>query len=213
MGMPLLDISVALSHGQVVWPSERPIGIERRRLLEADGANVSELCMSLHSGTHLDPPLHFVAGGKAADQIPLDVLIGPADVVDLPEVSIVTAADLEGKSLPADCRRLLLRTRNSAYWAAGDTRFHEDYVGLSEDAARWIVGRRIGLVGIDYLSVEPFRLPGHPVHRTLLAGQVIILETIDLSAIAPGRYQLYCLPLLIAGADGAPARAVLQERG
>lgn len=208
--MALIDISVPLSSGLVVWPSDPPVSIERRRFLERDGANVSDLCMSLHSGTHLDPPLHFVAGAPSADQFALDALIGPADVVDIPDVDLITAADLESQGLPADCERLLLRTRNSRWWAAGDMAFHEDYVALSVDAARWVADRGIRLVGIDYLSIEPYKLPGHPVHTTLLSRRVIALETINLTGVVPGRYQLYCLPLLIASGDGSPARALLQ---
>lgn len=207
--MSIIDISVPLSNGLVVWPSDRPVHVERRRFVERDGANVSDLCMSLHSGTHVDPPLHFIAGAQPADLLPLDALIGPADVADFPEVATITAADLEGSALPADCERLLLRTRNSHYWARGDTVFHGDYVGISADAAQWMIDRGIRLVGIDYLSIEPYELPGYPVHRMLLAARVIALESLNLSGVLPGRYQLYCLPLLIAGGDGAPARVVL----
>ncbi len=207
--MSYIDISVPLRIGQVVWPSDPPLSIERRRFLERDGANVSQLCMSLHSGTHVDPPIHFVAGGRTADRLSLDALNGPCDVVDLPDVARITAADLERQHLPADCRRLLLRTRNSAYWTRGDTVFHEDYVALAPDGAHWVVERGIRLVGIDYLSIEPYHLPGHPVHTTLLAAGVISLETLNLSAVTPGRYRLLCLPLLVEGGDGAPTRAVL----
>ncbi len=208
--MALIDISVPLSDDLVVWPSDPSINIERRRFVERDGANVSDLCMGLHSGTHLDPPVHFIAGAATSDQFPLDALIGPADVIDLQDVDLITAADLERQGLPQDCRRLILRTRNSQWWAAGDMAFHKDYVALSADAAQWIVDRSIRLVGIDYLSIEPYKLPGHPVHMTLLSSGVIALETINLAHVTPGHYQLYCLPLLIAGGDGAPARAVLQ---
>lgn len=209
--MAIIDISVPLRDTLVVWPSDPAVRVEQRRYIERDGANVSDLCLSLHSGTHVDPPLHFVAAGASVDHLPLDALIGPADVIHLPEVDVVTAADLEGQALPADCRRLLLRTRNSLWWAAGDTAFHEDYVGLSEDAARWVVDRGLQLVGIDYLSIEPYKMAGHPVHRALLSAGVIALETIDLSRVAPGRYELCCLPLLVVGGDGAPARAILRR--
>lgn len=207
--MRMIDISIPLHNGMVVWPSDPPIHLERRRTVERDGANVSEVCMGLHTGTHVDPSLHFVPGGRSVDQLPLDILMGPADVLDLSEVDRITAADLERQGLPADCRRLLLRTRNSRYWAQGDTAFHDDYVGLSPDAAQWLVDRGIQLVGIDYLSIEPRGLAGHPVHRTLLEAGVIVIETLNLSAVAPGRYQLFCLPLRVQGGDGGPARAVL----
>ncbi|MDI7274392.1 MAG: cyclase family protein [Anaerolineae bacterium] len=207
--MPIIDISIPLSNSLVVWPSDPPLQVERRRFLERDGANVSQIVAGLHTGTHVDPPLHFIPGGATADQLPLEVLIGPADVVEFLTEERIGAADLEAKGIPEDCQRLLLRTRNSLYWARGEAVFHPDYVGITTDAAAWIVERRIRLVGIDYLAIEPYKTPGHPVHRALLGAQVVILETIDLSAVTPGRYQLVCLPLRISGGDGAPARAVL----
>ncbi len=208
--MAFIDISVPLRSGMVVWPGERPFEMRRVRSLEQDGANVSELCLGSHAGTHVDASAHFVAGGRGVDRLPVDVLNGPADVADLSGVeSAISAADLEAAHLPADCQRLLLRTRNSLYWERAADRFHEDYVALSVEAADWVVQRGIRLVGIDYLSIEPYRLPGHPVHRALLGAQVIVLETIDLSRVAAGRYHLSCLPLFIAGADGAPTRAIL----
>lgn len=208
--MHMIDISLPLRPGLVVWPGDRPVELRRLRSLEDDGANVSELCLSSHSGTHLDPSIHFVAGGRTADQLPLDVLIGPADVADLSAVErLITPADLEAARLPDDCQRLLLRTRNSLYWQRADDTFHPDYVALSAEGADWVLQRGIRLVGIDYLSIEPYKLPGHPVHQTLLQANVVVVETLNLAGVAAGRYQLYCLPLLIAGADGAPARAVL----
>lgn len=208
--MAVIDISVPLQNGLVVWPGDRPVEVRRLRTLERDGANVSEICLSSHTGTHLDPARHFVAGGPTVDQLPLDVLNGPADVADFSYVErVITAADLEAARLPADCRRLLLRTRNSRFWAEEPHLFHEDYVGLSADGAEWIVRRGVQLVGIDYLSIEPYRTPGHPVHRALLGAGVIVLETLNLAQVAAGRYQLLCLPLRITEGDGAPARAAL----
>lgn len=207
--MHLIDISVPLHNGMVVWPGDQPLSLERMRFLERDGANVSRLSLSLHTGTHVDPPAHFVRGGRTVDDLPLDVLVGPADVIDLSGVERIAAADLEASPIPADCRRLLLRTRNSRYWALRDTAFHPDYVALLPDAAQWVIDRGIQLVGIDYLSIEARGLPGHPVHQALLEAGVIIVETLNLTCAAPGRYQLACVPLRIAGGDGAPARALL----
>ncbi len=207
--MPIIDISVPLQSGLVIWPDDRPLVIRRIRTLE-QGANVSELCLSSHTGTHVDPPAHFVAAGRTVDELPLDALIGPADVIDCSHVaSLITAADLVAARLPPDCRRLLLRTRNSRHWQAHDHTFHTDYVALAADAAHWIAHRGIRLVGIDYLSIAPYERPDQPVHEVLLHAQVVILETINLSDVAPGRYLLHCLPLRIQGGDGAPARAVL----
>jgi len=207
--MKIIDISVPLRQGMVVWPGDRPVEIRRLKSDEEGRSNVSELCLSDHTGTHVDPPLHYVPGGRPIDELPLDPFLGSADVVDFPGVDSITAADLERRGIPGDCRRLLLRTRNSDYWARGDNEFHKDYVSLSLDGAEWVVRRGVLLVGIDYLSIAPYGAQGAAVHRALLGAGVIALETVNLSGVSPGRYQLACLPLLIAGGDGAPTRAVL----
>jgi arylformamidase len=164
--------------------------------------------MASHTGTHIDAPYHFVADGNTMDDVPLEMLIGPADVVDLAGVSQIDAATLAQLRIPDDCKRLLLKTKNSLYWERADTTFHRDYVGLLPDAAKWLIDQGIGLIGADYLGVHDFD-HAVPVHRTLLGANVVILEGLKLYDIAPGCYQLVCLPLKIAGADGAPARAVL----
>jgi arylformamidase len=102
----------------------------------------------------------------------------------------------------------LFRTRNSELWAQGEASFDEGFVAINEDAAQWIVSRGMRLVGIDYLSVGAW---GNtvPTHEILLGAGVIALEGLDLSRVPPGEYQLVCLPIKIAGGDGAPARAIL----
>jgi arylformamidase len=113
--------------------------------------------------------------------------------------------------LSGEVTRLLLRTDNSSLWETGPQTFPDEYVSLSADGARWLVSRGIRLIGIDFLSIEARGAPGHPTHRTLLEAGVVILEGLDLSGVEPGTYTLVCAPLTIAGADGAPARAVLLE--
>ena len=119
--------------------------------------------------------------------------------------------ELAGLSLSGEVTRLLLRTDNSALWAADPHAFPDEYVSLSAEGARWLVDNRIRLIGIDFLSIEARGAPGHPTHRTLLEAGVVILEGLDLSGVEPGEYTLVCFPLKIAGGDGAPARAVLLE--
>jgi arylformamidase len=106
----------------------------------------------------------------------------------------------------------LLRTRNSAFWQDEDRSFRTDYAALSPDGAAWIVGRRIRLIGADYLSVQRFR-DGPATHQILMRGGVAILEGINLSAVTPGPYRLICLPLWLGEAEAAPARAVLEPPG
>ena len=119
----------------------------------------------------------------------------------------ITAADLESMAIPADCQRLLFKTRNSDLWH--DPEFHTDFTALTPDAARKLAERGMRLVGIDYLSIERFRASPHEVHQILLAGGVVILEGVDLRRVTSGSYSLVCAPLNVVGAEGAPARVFL----
>jgi len=103
---------------------------------------------------------------------------------------------------------VLLKTRNSSLWDRPS--FARDYVSLSLDGARSLIERGVKLIGIDYLSVEGFGVEGHPVHKTLLGAGIVIVEGLDFRKVTPGIYELYCLPLRIAGGDGAPCRAILR---
>ena len=178
------------------------------RLEDGDEANVSQLNTDVHIGTHIDAPWHFVANGKTIEQLSLEVLIGKAVVVEMLDVSSVTAKDLEALDLPQDTERLLLRTRNSQLWENEVTEFYKDFVALTSDAAQWIVDRGIRLVGIDYLSVQRF-YDSPLTHKILLGAEVIVIEGLNLSGVRSGQYYLTCLPLKLVGAEGSPARAIL----
>lgn len=116
-------------------------------------------------------------------------------------------------TLPSGATRVLARTTNSG-WSRAHTAFDESYVAYDTSAATWCVEQGIALVGIDYLSIEPFDADtrDYPVHRTLLAAGVVVLESVDLMGVAPGAYDLIALPLPIPGSDGAPTRALLIDR-
>lgn len=180
------------------------------RLSAGDANNVSRLDCDVHIGTHVDAPWHFLEDGATVEQLPLDIMIGPATVAYLSEVSAVHASDLADLALPQGTKRLLLRTRNSELWAAGVTEFREDYVALAADAARWLVDQGIRLIGVDYLSVQRYK-DSPLTHQILLVAGVIIIEGLNLANVQPGAYELICLPLRLVGADGAPARAVLRR--
>jgi len=139
------------------------------------------------------------------------VFFGPAVVADLLDADAIGPTELDRLGLPEGTERLLCRTRNSDLWSRLPVRFPEDYVAVTPEGARWLVGRGIRLVGVDFLSVEKAGAPGHPVHRTLLGGGTVIVEGLDLSSVEPGAYTFACFPLRITGADGSPARAVLFE--
>ena len=197
-----------------MWPGDPSIEIlPSSRISRGDSANVSELRIGSHTGTHVDPPCHFVEGAPSIDQVPLAVLTGDAVVAGLQEMlDPIGPAELEALELPAGTERLLLKTGNSGRWQSLHGAFPDRYASLSTEGAKWVVDRGIRLVGIDFLSIESGGPPNFPVHHMLLEAGVIIVEGLDLSDVAPGDYTFVCFPLKIVGGDGGPARAVLIER-
>jgi arylformamidase len=193
----------------VVWPGDSPVVIRQTsHLAEGDNATVSELSLSAHTGTHVDAPAHFIPGGAGVDALDLNVLVGPAFVVEVLDADVITAEVLESLKIPQGIKRLLFKTRNSRCWLQNNDSFDQDFVALTQNAARYLIDRGIQLVGIDYLSVAPFE-NGVPTHRELLGAGIVVVEGLNLNGIEPGRYQLAVLPLKIAALDGAPARAIL----
>lgn len=207
------DVSMPVRTGGLVYPNNPPISITPVQSIAAGNtANVSRIDLGSHTGTHVDAPLHFMEGGAGVDELPLDVLIGPARLIAFgDDVLAVGEAELRRHDLTG-VTRLLIRTRNSAWLASGSTEFHPDFTHVAPDGAEYLVSLGVRLVGVDYLSVEQFRSPHHRTHKTLLSNAVVIVEGMVLSEPPPGNYELYCLPMLLAGLDGAPARAVLVGR-
>lgn len=209
------DVTVPLRPGIPAYPGEAGPVLEllkaRRR---GDAADVGRLLLSLHTGTHVDAPTHFLDGGGGVETLPLDALVGPCLVLDVEAAPDVSAAALEARLGGAVPDRLLLRTRNSTgappLWAKES--FDPGFAAIGHDAARWLADRRVRLVGIDYLSVEPFGAAEPLTHLALLGAGVVVVEGLDLRAVPPGLYQLTCLPALLPGADGAPARVLLETR-
>lgn len=215
-GQRLIDVSLALSPALPVWPGDPPLAIApASRIAKGDAANVSRLDLGTHTGTHCDPPRHFLDGGRTVDQLDLAVLLGPALLLDLTAVrGAIGAADLDAAGVPPGVERLLLKTANSRRWAAGSTTFDQDFVGVAPDGARWLVEHRVRLVGIDALSIERFdTTPDYPVHHALLGAGIVVVEGLDFSRVEAGRYTFLFLPLKIADGDGAPGRAVLVADG
>ena len=206
--MPFIDISLPIREGMIVYEGDPDISVSSALSLErGDPANVSSLRLGSHTGTHMDAPLHFIAGAAGIDTLPLDLLIGPALVAEVDATRLIEPSHLEKLPL-ADHPRLLLKTRNSGLWDRPS--FSRDYVALSLASAKLLIDRGVKLVGVDYLSIEAFGAEGHPVHKTLLGAGMVILEGLDFRRVTPGTYELYCLPLRIAGGDGSPCRAVLR---
>lgn len=207
--MDWIDITLPLRNGMVRWPSDEPLRVERTHGLErGDGYNLSRVSMSLHAGTHVDAPLHFLPGGSGIDDMPLAATVGPARVIEIRDTAAIGPEELEEHGIRAG-ERILFKTANSER-ARGTDAFLEDYVHLTLPAARHLAERRVLAVGVDYLSVGPFAEGAQEVHVALLEAGIWIIEGLDLSGVEPGDYELICLPLRFERGDGAPARAILR---
>jgi len=207
-----IDISLPLDSELPVWPGDPNAVIEQvSSISRGDGHNSSRIQSSLHWGTHLDAPYHIVETGWTIDKIPLDVLIGPVRIIEIPEVRGITADHLRNFKIQG-CRRLLVKTRNSAFWDETPLRFHRDFTAFTIDAAEYLLECGIELIGIDYLSLDLYSAADLPVHQLLYQQNVIGVEGLDLRQVSAGNYHLICLPLNIRSGDGAPVRAVLFNR-
>ena len=189
----IVDVSVPVRPGMIVYPGDPEVRLERVSSIAAgDVANISRLDLGVHSGTHVDAPLHFAEGAASVETLPLDVLVGPCVVVE----------GLEVAAVPAGAERVLFKTPNSELWERDE--FSEEFVKLDGEAARALVARGVRLVGIDYLSIGD-----EEAHHVLLGAGVVAVEGLDLRSVEPGEYGLVCAPLKLVGAEGAPARVLL----
>ena len=207
--MRIYDVTVPISETMPVWPGDPRVKIEQRSsIAEGDDANVSQLHLSSHTGTHVDAPYHFDRLGLTVDRLDPELLIGPAFIAeaDRLEGNTIQVYDLASLHFPKSTTRLLIKTTNSYLWEDRQIEFERNYVHLDRKSADWLVRRGIRLLGVDYLSVEAFQSADNEVHKILLGSGMVIVEGLDLSRVPPGRCQLACLPLKIEGGDGAPAR-------
>lgn len=211
--MRIYDVSVPLSDKTPTYPGDPGIEISAwKSLTSGDSANVSLVHFGAHSGTHVDAPAHFIEGGAGVDSLSLEILIGEAQVVAVPDDFSLINLEFVKQHCRAEPKRVLFKTRNSTFWDGESPVFHSDFTHLDLSAAEWLVSQGTRLVGIDYLSIEKFKSKNHETHLALLSQGVVILEGLDLRGIDEGRYELICLPLKLAGGDGdgAPARVVLR---
>jgi arylformamidase len=210
--MVIRDITMPLRAGLPTWPGDPGPRFRLTASHEAgSGVDLTHLTMGAHTGTHLDAPRHFVAGAGLVTDLDLNVLIGTAHVVAYDGDDPIPTAFFEAQDLPDPLPRLLIRCARNAGALLRDA-FFEDYVGITPDAAEWLVARGNRLVGIDYLSIGSYRSGNRETHLTLLRANVIIVEGLDLRGVEPGAYTLICLPLALP-ADGSPCRAVLLPAG
>ena len=191
--MEIIDVSVPVRPGMVTYPGDPEVRLERvSSIAEGEIANISRLDFGVHTGTHVDAPVHFVDGAAGAETLPLDVLVGPCVVVD----------GLEPAAVPAGSERVLFKTPNGRLWERDD--FADDFVKLDGEGAQALVAGGVRLVGIDYLSIGD-----EEAHQVLLEAGIVAVEGLDLRRVEPGKYLLVCAPLKLVGSDGAPARVLL----
>jgi arylformamidase len=204
-----IDVSVTIRHGMAHWPDNPPIVVERHLDIgRGDACNVSHMAIGVHTGTHMDAPVHFIDGAAGLDEMPLSAVIGEVRVIDIADRLAVTRDELRHHRLGRG-ERVLFRTSNSLRcWQTHH--FVEDFVYIAEDAALHLAETGVQTVGIDYLSVGGYRVDGARIHHILLSAGIWIIEGLDLSDVPAGRYEMVCLPLKLHGGDGAPARAILR---
>ena len=204
---PWIDITRPIYPGMPVWPGDQPV--EERplaRIAAGDAYNLSGWVLGNHSGTHVDPPLHMLAGGKSVAEMDLESLCGPCRVLDLTHITTqVAEADLANAG---GATRLLLKTPNSF---ADPTLFHEGYVALSLQAALRLVEIGVRLIGTDGPSIEQFIAPGYPIHQAILGAEIAVVEGLDLSNVSAGEYEVICAPLRWRNGDGSPCRTLLRR--
>jgi len=204
-----IDVSVTVRHGMPHWPDNPPIILERAMdVSRGDDCNVSQLAMGVHTGTHMDGPVHFLGDAPGLDEMPLHATMGEARVIEIADPHEITVPEL----MPHDLQpgeRVLFHTANSARCWSLPT-FVEDFVYISETAAELLANVGVRTVGVDYLSVGGYHADGARIHRILMEAGIWIIEGLDLAAAPAGRYELVCLPVKLHHSDGAPARAILR---
>jgi arylformamidase len=211
--MPIYDVTVPLSNELPTWPGDPGIQIrDWLSLSRGDAANVSSLNFGAHTGTHVDAPAHFIEGAAKVESLALDVLIGEAELIEVPENRRVIDEEFISAHCAPGTTRVIFKTRNSVFWNEPKPEFHTDFTYLDLAAAQRLVQQGAKLIGIDYLSIEKFGQENHETHRALLSHGVIILEGLNLTGVPAGKYELICLPLRLRSdkGDGAPARVVLR---
>jgi arylformamidase len=211
--MQIYDVTVAISADVPIYKGDPGVEVSPfKSIAGGDTANVSQIAFGVHTGTHVDEPNHFIEGAKRVHEIDPEKLIGPCRVIEIYDE--IVAIEPEHIGDISGVERLLLKTRNSQFWSEPEKGFRTDFSYITPDTAIMLVENGTELIGIDYLSIEKSGSPGHPVHTTLLAKEIVILEGLDLREVPPGDYDLICMPLkyLGAGGDGAPARTFLVQK-
>ncbi|MDZ7759417.1 MAG: cyclase family protein [Desulfovermiculus sp.] len=209
------DLTHPLYDHMPVWPGDRPVQVEDVMTVPEDGCSVQRIVMGNHVGTHVDAPAHFVSTGLTVDALPLRILNGPARLVSVPraEKQVITREDLEAVlALKQTCKRLILHTGWHTRFSSAA--FYQDFPVLTLEAAEYLAGMGIVLLGMDTPSPSPIHDPGQQIHKVLLGAGVVLVESMaNLSALPPGDFEVCVLPLPLGKASGSPCRAIGRSCG
>ena len=209
-----IDVTATLDPATTpIYEGDAPLKFDfLKDMRKGDAFTLSAYSMGAHSGTHIDAPMHFVRDGAPIDRVPLEPLMGPARVIDIPDAVQSINADELNRHEWRGAQRVLFRTRSSRRgWMKSPT-FHRDFAYVAPDAAQLLADAGVKLVGVDYISAEQFGAPAPMTHRILLGRGIPIVEGLALETVRPGDYDLIVLPIKVGGHEGAPARAVLRRR-
>lgn len=208
--MQIIDITLPLSNQTPVWEGDRGVTIQQTAVIgEGSDFNVSRAELGVHTGTHIDAPYHLFNQGYTVDEIPLEVLIGEVEVLQIPsDFKVIDSQALKSSGFKPGTQRVIFKTSNTRYWIDDPLQFHRDFIGINSDGAEFLAEQRLKLVGMDYFSASPVNELVRP-HQILLEAGIVILENAILVDVEPGAFQLICLPIKLTGTDGAPVRAIL----
>lgn len=206
------DISVPLDDSTHCWPGTPNFRIEElARMNQGENHNLSAVRMSLHFGTHLDAPYHFLESGSTIEELPDSLFFGSCKVIRVNSTNRRVGPSAFNTQEIRGIKRLILKTGNSQLYQ--NSSFQKNFKGLTPVAAEFLAEHGVQLVGIDYLSIGPYGEVGNETHRSYFqTGGKTVLETLDLADVKPGVYQLSCFPLSLTGVEGSPARAMIRPQ-
>ena len=209
--MRIYDISLPVDGQLAGWPGDTPYRFNWTcRISDGSSVNLGEVGMSIHTGTHIDAPLHVRDHVPSMEGVDLSAFIGPAIVADVTGIPTIEVKDIHLAIAGRDLReapRLLLKTGG---WI-DHGRFPETIPTLALDVPDWLGSFGLRLIGFDVPSVDQIDSKNLPIHNALINHGISILESLNLSDVAPGAYELIALPLRLVGADGSPVRAILRD--
>lgn len=206
----IIDISLEIEPEMIIWPGGAPVKISQYCSIDdGKGVNCSKIEMDMHAGTHIDVPLHFISNGKSTSNADLERFIGEAKVFCIDTEQHIGSSQLESLGICEGDIVLLNVARNNKLLA--DKRFHEDFLALNKEGAKYLVDKKIKAIGINYYSIEGYNSNGFPVHKTLLQNDIAIIEGLKLDGVKEGKYSFISLPLKFRNGNGSPVRAILIE--